>query len=390
MYAKTLDLTYKLGLFYQANADKNNFLKEDRVAFRGMATTALSVYAAWCLVYAGMNGLTDPDYIVSDASAIVDIMLLRKSTDIEEDAENIGSLEIDLGNGYKRTVSDYLSQEEIKQYMVYFNFNEDTSVADILRQYEQNYIIIKKIEDNIIKQSNFDEYMLWTTMKKANSISKNVTGLFEGHVTYSSYIISKDPDLWQYVEPFLTDRSYGYIIRLKELYLELQATYREYISKVTQEQILLATYETDIAGGENIEEIGLLFTQFMSYYTQIYKQSFHVGFDDENNNSLTLLYGVTRDQMFTSEEDKLELYQKLIKDIGYSKGTMAHLDLSYHIHEILKTKDYIYLLLAYEQIRDIMKTPIDEMLEFEYIKIKEKIKNSTSNKLVLEEQVIYR
>jgi hypothetical protein len=390
MYAKTIDLTYKLGLFYQINAKKGNFLKEDLLIFRGMSTTALSVYAAWCLVFSCMNGMTDPDFIVKESNEITDIMLLRSVKDIEEDSSEMGDIEIDLGNGYKRTLKDFLSIDEIKKYMVYFSYNEHTSVPDILRQYEKNYEIIKAIEENIIAQTDYAKYNVWNALKKANSVSKIIYGLFPGHTTYSSYIMENDPDLWQYLEPIITSRGIEHTLRLKELFMELQESYKDYIARKTQEQILLATYETDIAGGENIEEIGLLFNQFMSYYTQIYRQSFNVGFDDANNNSLSLLYGLFREKMITTESGGVEIYEKMFKDKSYSKGIDTYIELSDYIRETLKSKESIDLVLEYLLFKERMKTLSIEMIELKYDKVLEMVKSWSTGTLALDEKVTFK
>jgi hypothetical protein len=389
MYTKTLNLTNKLGIFYQLNEVRDNFLKDNKYLFHGMEVTSLSIYAAWCLTFASMHGLDDPDYIVKEASTIEDVLYLRNSDQLSNDARSSTYLEIDLGNGFKRTLGQYLSEEEIQKYLIHFTFSDVTSISDILKQSDVNYEIIKAIDDKINLTSDYDEYMVWETIKKANTISKNIDSLFQGYTNYSEYIEAKDPDFWNYIEPIITDREIGYKTTLKTLLTELQETYTDYMSSVTQGQLVLAVDERGIAGGENIAEIALLFNEFMSYYTQLLKYDFKVGYDDPNNNSLHLLYAKIFEKMISEDNEILSLVEDIISDRGKSFGFISNLELAHYLIDISKSEDNIELILTYEKIKDLIKNVYAEHPVFEYIKCGEKSILPTTEQLSLVEAVSY-
>jgi hypothetical protein len=351
MYSKVTSLTNKLGIFYQVNEHRSNFLKSNVTVFNGFDVTALSLYAAWCFIFAMLNGITDPDYIVKEASEIEDVLYLRKSEQLSNSALQTSHIEIDIGTGFKKTLGDYLSVKEIEKYLVRFSYTDATSISDILKQYDENYEIIKEIDEKINKVSNYDEYIVWSTIKKANMISKNINSLFDGYTLYSEYIQAYDPLFFKYIEPFLTNREPGYKKTLKELYIKIQETYRDYISSITQQQILLAVDEKNIGGGENIEEIGILFNEFMSYYAQILRQDFNIKQDDPSNNSIFLLYSKLFEKIITEDTCLLFLSEKLIADHMYMTETFANLELLHYIIEVARNYDNLELELIYERIK---------------------------------------
>jgi hypothetical protein len=387
MYAKTINLTNKLGIFYQLNENRSNFLRNDKIEFNGIETTALSIYASWCLIFATLTGLTDPDYIVKEASAIEDVLYLRKSEELDKDALKTSYIEVSIGDGIKRTIGDYLNPEEIKKHLVHFNFLESASITEILKQYDANYEIIKAIDDKMINSSDYDEYTVWQVIKKSNMMSKNIDNLFNGFTTYSNYIKYHDPIYWKYIEPYLTDRDIGYKIALKELYTKVQEAYRDYIINKTQGEIVLAVNEQDIAGGENIEDIATLFNEFMSYYTQIYKQNFNIGYDDPLNNSLVLLYSRIFENIVSNDEERLELIEKAIKDTTYGSGIFCNLELLHYTVETFINTDTFDLELTYDKIEELLKALSIDNLSFKYEKFKEHIKTSGKHDIELSEVI---
>jgi hypothetical protein len=390
MYTKTLNLTNRLGIFYQLNENRSNFLKSDKVFFNGMETSALSIYASWCLIFASLNELSDPDFIVKEASAIEDVLYLRNSGQISQDALSASHIEIDIGNGFKRTIGSYLSPEEISKYLVYFNYMENGSITDILKQYDANYEIIKAIDEKLNKTSDYAEYMVWQTIKKANTISKNIDNLFDGYTTYSEYIRHYDPVYWKYIEPYLTNREIGYKGILKELFVKVQEAYRDYIVGKTQGEIVLAIDEQEIAGGENIEEIATLFNEFMSYYTQIYRQNFNIGHDDPVDNSLVLLYAKIFENIITNNEEGLILVEKVIEDRMYGSGIFCNLELLHYTVEMAINTDIINLELIHEIIKDIAKSITSDHVAFDYVKTGEHSTSVASHDLQLVEVVEFK
>jgi hypothetical protein len=389
MYAKVTSMTNKLGIFYQLNETRSNFMRNHMTTFEGFEVSALSLYAAWCLIYASLNGMTDPDYIVHEASEIEDVLCLRKSSQLSIDALSASRIEINIGNGFKRTLGDYLTLQEIQNNLVKFVYTEDTSISEVLRQYDENYLIIKAIDDKLNDSSNYDEYEVWNIMKKANMISKNVNDLFDGRALYSEYIKERDPIFWKHIEPFLTNRDVGYKKILKELYVNVQEAYRAYMMDVTESQIILAVDEKNLGGGENIEEIGILFNEFMSYYTQILRQDFNVTQDDPVNNSLFFLYAKLLETIVTEEVVGMSLVEKLSLDHLYEKRILDIIELFHYITDYAINLDKIYLELTHaEEYFGHALYPI--FLEIEHKKHADSSVSSDHESVGLEEAVSYK
>jgi hypothetical protein len=390
MYAKVTSLTNKLGIFYQLNENRSNFLRSNITMFEGIDVSALSLYAAWCLIFASLNGVTDPDYIVKAASEIEDVMYLRQSSDLLDDALSTSQIEIDLGNGFKRKLGYYLNANEIRNILVKFVYNESTSISDVLSQYDENYELIKAIDEKINKTSNYDEYMVWETIKKANTISKNINTLFGGYTLYSEYIKKHDILFWTYIEPFIINREPGHKKALKDLYVKIQEAYRDYISEVSYGQILLAVDEKNIGGGENIEEIGVLFNEFMSYYTQILRQDFNIKQDNPGSNSIFLLYAKIFENILTQETDSTFVFEKLILDRMFQNGRLADLELLHYLIDYAKNTDYVELELLYEQFKCLDSSIVSQFTELIYEKFGETSKVITHETIGLTESVSFK
>jgi hypothetical protein len=387
MYSKVTNLSNKLGIFYQINEARGNFLRRETVSFNGIEVTAVSIYASWCLLYATLMGLSDPDFIVTEASAIQDILYLRKSDELIEDAINLSHIEISIGNGISKTIGDYLTPEEINKYLVHFNYISTTSVSDIIKQYDENYEIIKAIDEKLLRISNYDEYIVWQTIKKANLISKNIDILFDGFTSYSEYIKTYDPKYWKYLEPIITNMDIGYKVVIKDTYYKVQEAYKNYIFDKTNGQIILATDEKNIAGGENIEDIALLFSEFMSYYTQIYRQNFNIGYDDQVDNTLASLYFKLFEHIITTSHEGLELIEKIISDKKYDSGLMANLELLHYTIEIGINQDLVNIELVYEKLKDMFKCEANTFNSLIYKKFADSTSSFSNHNIGLAEAV---
>ena len=226
MYMKTIDSNDKLGLLYQANEAKGNFLKDDTIVFNGIEVHAISLYAAWCLMYSTLNGMTDPDYIVKDVSTIEGIMKLRKTSNLENDARDLYNVVIDLGNGYNKTLGDYLSMEEIRSYLVKYNYDASTPIETIISQYDENFKIINAIKEKLNKQSNYDDYVVWETILNANYTSTHINRLFGSATTYSGFIKQNDQEFYKYLESFTSSTDRETIVKIVD---SLKEAFSKYI-----------------------------------------------------------------------------------------------------------------------------------------------------------------
>ena len=385
MYVKTIDANDKLGILYQLNDLRGNFLKDDMIIYSGTEVHALSIYAAWCLLYGTLNGLTDPDYIIKNVSTIEGIMKLRRNSDIPNEVNRMRDMVIDLGNGYNKVLGDYLSDKEISEYLVGFNFDATTPIENIVSQYDENYEIIERIKNNLNKQSNYDEYIVWETILKANNTSANINVLFGGFDTYSSYIRAYDPEFYKYIESISSGIERDTLVSIVKA---LKDSFSGYIREKSNSTIDMIIDEEDAAGDQSLEDIGILLNQFMSCYDQLLSQEFHVGYDDPDENSLVLLYASFRDIFILSSSEFLELKDSIILDKIKAFVDEDYLELIHKITDNISDEKYEDLSLDYVFVSDFMKEIFREYIEMYYIKQRDIIKSKPSCKLVLEHEIV--
>lgn len=385
MYVKTIDANDKLGILYQLNDLRGNFLKDDMIIYSGTEVHALSIYAAWCLLYGTLNGLTDPDYIIKNVSTIEGIMKLRRNSDIPNEVNRMRDMVIDLGNGYNKVLGDYLSDKEISEYLVGFNFDATTPIENIVSQYDENYEIIERIKNNLNKQSNYDEYIVWETILKANNTSANINVLFGGFDTYSSYIRAYDPEFYKYIESISSGIERDTLVSIIKA---LKDSFSGYIREKSNSTIDMIIDEEDAAGDQSLEDIGILLNQFMSCYDQLLSQEFHVGYDDPDENSLVLLYASFRDIFILSSSEFLELKDSVILDKIKAFVDEDYLELIHKITDNISDEKYEDLSLDYVFVSDFMKEIFREYIEMYYIKQRDIIKSKPSCKLVLEHEIV--
>jgi hypothetical protein len=383
IYKQTIDITNKLGLFYQLNENKNNSLKGELLEYHNLNISAVSIYAAWCLSFGTYNELPDADYIIADASAVEGVMKLRSTNKLSLDALNLQVVDIDLGNGYSRKLGDYFTQEELTKYLVRFKYDHTASINEILNQYEDNYAIIKKIEEKLNNKNNYAEYSIWRTILKANLISKNITNFFDNEQYYSEYIINHDPELWTLIEPVITLSGPDHKAALKNLIIDMQSLFTQYVAEVSNRDIIIAIDDKGLDQGYNVGDIALLFNEFTSYYTQMLKQEFKISNDDPGGNSLVLLYAVMGKHIYFDKYGILTLNEKktAVKTFLYGKTT-GGLELSYYriLHDYILSREDIELLIEkITQRLKLLKSSYNELMyERNKIHLRKKENNTIS------------
>lgn len=387
MYVKTVDANDKLGLLYQANEYKGNFLKDDTVVFNGIETHVLSIYAAWCLMYGTLNGMTDPDYIIKDMSTIEGVMKLRKASEIQNDVEDLSNVVIDLGNGYNKVLGDYLTNEEIRTYLVNFNYDASTPIEQIVQQYDDNYAIISAITKKLSSKSNYDEYAVWETILAANKTAVNINSLFGSASTYSGYIRQNDQEFYKYLESVSINTEREAILNIIE---SLKDTFVQYIYTKSDGTISMMVDESDASDKESLNTISILLNQFMSCYNQLLTQDFHVGYDDPGENSLVLLYTKLVEAVCTSETEALDLVQTILHDIHIDFVDDDYLELIHNIIDTVKIGNEENLVLEYEYLRTIFSDLFRDHIELVYGIVKDHFKYNLDNNLILEHEMKFK
>jgi hypothetical protein len=201
------------------------------------------------------------------------------------------------------------------------------------------------------------------------------------------YIKNFDPEFWKYIEPFIDDNTIGTRKALIDLATTLKTSFSNYVSSMTSGEVKVLVDEDDIVGGENLSDIGTLFNEFMSSYTQMFKQDFHVGFNDPTNNSLWLLYTKVMESFITKDSSYLNLVQTMLNDTLYSKATAGNLELLYYTTDTLKSEQFFDLVLAFKQIHEILKFSRREFINLDETEYRDTLISRNSGSLVFEDVI---
>ena len=386
LYAKMAEVDYKLGLFFQFCKNINNVFDNGSITFDGVDTSPLCIYAAWCFTYGTLNELSDPDYIVSNRSILEGIMKLRTSDKLTVDARDMMNVSIDLGNGYERKLKDYFTEEELLKYLVSFNVNGESNVSDLFSEYDKNYEIIKAIDNKIVNTYNYDEYVVWNTIRKANLTSNTIHDLFGDVESYSEYLRTNDNSFFNHFYKMLGEADTK--SKLIALNTQLYEAFLNYLKTATDNAVIYAVDEDDIVGGENLADISLLFNQFMSIYTQLYKQDSHVLYDNQLEDTLALLYSNCADVFKTTDIDIFELVGKTLSDKFASYGIHDYLELLHYIKDTISSSDNFELILSVVEYSELRKFVNFEYLEFIYKIIEDKKKSIDTSDLSLSYELI--
>lgn len=308
---------------------------------------------------------------------------------------------------YATTVGDYLTEDEIKEYLVSFKPIETLTIDDLYDDYDANYEIIEAIKDKIAKTYDFTEYQILDTIYKANLAYHTMYSLFEGAKNYSEYIKGVSEEFYEYIDEAITSCETDSALR--SLMTKLYTAYKEYIEDKSNSNATIYADDSDIAGGEDLDQVTKLFEQFVSLYTQLYSSSYSITYDNENENSLILLYSTVKQKLTNGVIDFLELVDLQHRSKLYTNYE-DWLILAYYFTAKLKSKYYEtldisagyykltgnydafdrpeYEFIEDDHIHDVLITRINQFLELELVKYKEEQHKSLDETMSLTYDIV--
>lgn len=214
---------------------------------------------------------------------------------------------------YAATVGDYLSDEEIEANLISFKNISSLTINDLYNDYDKNYEIIEAIKDKIATSYDFAEYQLWNTIYEANMACHTLNQLFEGSRNYSEYILNNSKEMYDYLDSKITMATTNEDLAVLEE--KFHTAFANYIKTISLGNAEIYTNEADIAGGEDLSQIALLFRQFVSLYTQLYKSTYNISYDNAADNSLELLHAIVKDCKTSSSNEFIELVERIVGDL---------------------------------------------------------------------------
>lgn len=297
----------------------NNFFYEDKILYDGVEVAPVDIWAAFCWATAKSNNVPSPNIIISDAYSISDVMYLRNSMGISQFVKQVESDEIALGD-YTRTmkIKDILKDVNIIDYIVTFGYTANSTVSDILEQYEDNRDIYNKVLEKIAASSTLAELNAWNRIREINTVSKRISSLFSGYMTYDSFLLFRSSDFLNLIKPTLEggNTTPQEQEAISSLAAKISASFRKYVQDKTSGILDIPSAREMANGGDSsMNDIRLLLSEFTSIYTELYKIEFYQGFNDVPYNTINLAFDLVRSIAKLKTNEVLVFTQGIYKDV---------------------------------------------------------------------------
>ena len=352
-YTKQINVQHLLGLLWQwlNNNQKNNFMIDDSVNFNTYTVTPIELYAAICWLNQYLNGIPSPETIRLNNMNIANIMILRDSG-VESVVDKISGknsepikIRLPAGLGDKTIIDILGSHDEsgsnkntndslwpyykdgdtykLNYKDTIINFKHNATLSELFEDYENNIKIITALKEKWIKSATLEEARAWDYLIKINQTNTYFEIMFDDQERFDTFIKEKSKEFYNYINITINNGDYEAIY---SLYTRLLERFRDYMIDATENKISLPTPNSDEEDSslEYLNDLKLLFNEFLSIYTELHKIEFSQYIDDSPYNRIKILYQYDKDIIFNDFRDKIPTIGTLNKNtkknkIGYGE-----------------------------------------------------------------------
>ena len=352
-YTKQINVQHLLGLLWQwlrKNQD-SNFMIDDSVDFNAYTVTPIELYAAICWLNQYLNGVPSPETIRLNNMNIANIMILRdsgvESIVNEISGKNSEPVKIRLPAGLgDKTIIDILGFHDengsnkntddstwpyykdgdtykLNYKDTIISFKRNATLAELFEDYEDNIKIITALKEKWIKSATLEEAKAWDYLIKINQTNTYFEIMFDDQERFDTFIKEKSKEFYNYINLSINSGEYEVVY---SLYTRLLERFRDYMINATENKISLPTPNSDEEDSslEYLNDLKLLFNEFLSIYTELHKIEFSQVIDDSPYNRIKLLYQYDKDVIFNDFHDKAPILGTLNKNtkkykIGYGE-----------------------------------------------------------------------
>lgn len=334
-YTKQVNVQNLFGLLWQwlRKDQENNFLVNDVVEFNSYTMRPIDMYAAICWLNQYLNGISEPERIRVNNMNIANVMVLR-DTGIESLVKDIdgtlgsGPVRISLPAGLgDKTIIEVLGKHDDSgsntntddvnwpyykdgdEYKLNYkntliSFNKNATLSELFADYENNIKIITALKEKWMKSSTLAEAKCWDYLIKQNQINTYFEIMFDNIERFDYFIRDNSREFYNYINISMNNRNEEVIY---SLYIRLLEAFRDYMLDATENKISLPTPNSDEEDSsvEYLNDLKLLFNEFLSIYTELHKIEFSQVIDDSPYNRLKLLYQYDKDIVFNTFNDKV-------------------------------------------------------------------------------------
>ncbi|MGL4950039.1 MAG: hypothetical protein ACRC5M_06625 [Anaeroplasmataceae bacterium] len=351
-YSKQVKMQNYLGLLWQfiRKRSEDNFLVEDIVYFESFGIRAIDLYAAICWFNQYLNGLAEPERIQINNMNIANVMALHDSgvsslvedvtgNNLMSDNPNFkppatirlpkGFSDIKIVDilGVNDTASRNTNPEDpawpyyqksdgntaINYNSVYVSFDETTTIGEIFADYNKNAAIIDAIKRKWLETASLPEARSWEYILKQNHTNTYFSVMFDNRDRFDTVISENSPDFYNYLSLSLDSGDYDVVFAT---YGRMLDAFKEYMLEVTNGVLILSTADSDDDENslEYLNDLKLLFNEFLSIYTDLHKIEYSQTLSDEPYNRVRMFYHFNMQILYDYFAGKAIMSDKISKD----------------------------------------------------------------------------
>ena len=343
-YTKQINIQHLLGLLWQwlRKNQESNFMVDDSVDFNAYSIAPIELYAAICWLNQYLNGIPQPEVIRLNNMNIANIMMLRDNgveSLVNELAGKNGNgpvkIKLPAGLGDK-TIIEILGKHDDNvtnsntdsdlwpyykdgdEYKINYKdtlitFKRNSTLSELFEDYESNIKIINALKKKWIETATLAETRAWEYLIKQNQTNTYFQIMFDDQERFDTFIKDKSKEFYNYINLSINSGDYEVIY---SLYMRLLERFRDYMLVATENKISLATPNSDEEDSslDYLNDLKLLFNEFLSIYTELHKIEFSQVIDDSPYNRIKILYQYDKDVIFNNFNDKVPSIGTLNKE----------------------------------------------------------------------------
>ena len=393
-YGKQIQIHNMMGLIWQfcQKSPNYNFLVNDTIDFMSYSVRPLDLYATLCWLTGYINGISDPDIININNMNISGIMSLRHisgvSTLINEIKSGQSVVVLPTGLGSK-SIREILGDNfDYENYITYFS--SDSTINDLMTEYEKNALIISKIHDKWVDSNTLEECMAWEFMMDQNTTNKYYQILFNGYDRFSNFIKDNNLEYGKYLELIIKNENYD-IEKAYSLLIPVLDTFKRYIGNITQNKLELKTTSSDQNSSVSyLNDLNILFNEFLSIYTELHKLEYSQSLSDYPFNKIKLLYHQATALIEDTQHEKLNMISTELRSekVDSYEGKLPYM--YYEIDDVLiegyRENILLKYLTCYEDLVNDYTDKID--LDIDYNKMTDTSSDLHEQNIKFEEKYI--
>lgn len=238
----------------------------------------IELWAAQCLFSSFLSGLTEPDIIRPDLACFSSVFALRSNSGllsfIKKFGQNNAANELNITDStITKPIADILGIDLIRKFLIKYNLNAQTSAIELIDEFGTNLDVMYELADYMVSNMGTMAerealYKLWDI----NEISYNYNYIYEGHESFSSFLIAKNPTFYTWIQEILAKARMPHN-NAKEIYLNAQKevlnTFKSFMNDYLQ-----GRYDISLEASGNdlsyMNDLKILFKEYLSIYLELY------------------------------------------------------------------------------------------------------------------------